>query len=151
MGARGAWPLGGADFAMQQQKPVQAAGRPYAVSFISGQVAADGLTILLRVETADDELIDLAVGTADMQYLTTLLLLLGDRAVKRVDAPPRPQQLQMIPVPLRSLSLAESKDGETLLVLEVGGSALAVALPPEVMGDVGRSLLALSAARAAVS
>lgn len=32
----------------------------------------------------------------------------------------------MIPVPLRSLSLAESADGETLLVLEVGGSALAV-------------------------
>ena len=57
----------------------------------------------------------------------------------------------MIPIPLRSLSLAESEDGETLLVLEVGGSALAVALPPDVMGDVGRSLLALSAARAPAS
>lgn len=50
-----------------QEKPVVTAGRPYAVSFISGQVAADGRTIMLRVETAGDELIDLAVGTADMQ------------------------------------------------------------------------------------
>jgi len=136
---------------MQQQKPVQVAGRPYAVSFVSGQVAADGRSILLRVETAEDDPIDLALGTADMQYLTTLLLLLGDKAVNLVDAPPRPQQLQMIPIPLRSLSLAESEKGETLLVLEVGGSALAVALPPEVMGDVGRSLIALSAARAPAS
>jgi hypothetical protein len=134
-----------------EEKPVPAAGRPYAVSFVSGQVAADGRSILLRVETAEDDPIDLALGTADMQYLTTLLLLLGDKAVKLVDAPPRPQQLQMIPIPLRSLSLAESEEGETLLVLEVGGSALAVALPPEVMGDVGRSLLALSAARAPAS
>jgi len=53
---------------------------------------------------------------------------------------------------LRSLSLAESEDGETLLVLEVGGSSLAVALPPEVVSDVGRSLLMMGAARpAAVS
>lgn len=136
---------------MQQQKPAQAARRPYDVSFVSGQVAADGRSILLQVETAADDLIELAVGTADMENLMALLLLLGDKAVKLVDAPPRPRQLQMIPIPLRSLSLAESEEGETLLVLEVGGSALAVALPPEVMGDVGRSLIALSAARTAAS
>lgn len=142
---------GGAGFVMQQEDLVKAAGRPHAVSFVSGQVAADGRTIMLRVETAEDDLIDLAVDTVDVQFLTTLLLLLGDKAVKLVDAPPRPQQLQMIPIPLRSLSLAESEEGETLLLLEVGGSALAVALPPEVMGDVGRSLIALSAARAAAA
>ena len=134
---------------MQQDELANAVGRPHGVSYVSGQVAADGESVVLRVETADDKIIDLAVTMPDLQYLTTLLLLLSDKAAKLADAAPGPRQLQMIPIPLRSLSLAESEDGETLLVLEVGGSTLAVALPPEVMGDVGRSLIIRAAARRA--
>jgi hypothetical protein len=136
---------------MQQEDLANAVDRPHAVSYVSGQVAADGQSVVLRVETAEDKPIELAVAMPDLQYLTTLLLLLGDKAVKLAKASPAPRQLQMIPVPLRSLSLAESEDGETLLVLEVGGSALAVALPPEVMSDVGRSLIMLGAARPAAA
>jgi len=137
---------------MQHEELVNSVDHPHAVSYVSGQVAADGQCVVLRVETAEDKLIDLAVTMPDLQYLTTLLLLLSDKAAKLADAAPGARQLQMIPIPLRSLSLAESEDGETLLVLEVGGSTLAVALPPEVMSDVGRSLIIRGAARpAAVS
>jgi hypothetical protein len=136
---------------MQQEDLANAVDRPHAVSYVSGQVAADGQSVVLRVETAEDKPIELAVAMPDLQYLTTLLLLLSDKAVKLAKVSPAPRQLQMIPVPLRSLSLAESEDGETLLVLEVGGSALAVALPPEVMSDVGRSLIMLGAARPAAA
>jgi len=66
---------------MQQEELVKAADRPHAVSCVSGQVAADGQSVLLRVETAQDEMIDLAVAMPDVQYLTTLLLLLSDKAV----------------------------------------------------------------------
>jgi len=137
---------------MQQEELVNTVDRPHAVSYVSGQVEANGQSVVLRIETAEDKPIELAVAMPDVQYLTTLLLLLSDKAVKLANTPPARRPLQMIPVPLRSLSLAESEDGETLLVLEVGGSALAVALPPAVMSDVGRSLLLLGAARpAAVS
>jgi hypothetical protein len=137
---------------MQHEELANSVDHPHAVSYISGQVAADGESVVLRVETSEDKLIDLAVTMPDLQYLTTLLLLLSDKAAKLADAPPGPRQLQMIPVPLRSLSLAESEDGQTLLVLEVGGSTLAVALPPEVVSDVGRSLVMRGAVRpAAVS
>ena len=57
----------------------------------------------------------------------------------------------MIPIPLRSVFLAEREEGETLLVLEGGGSALAVALPRRLWGEVGRYLNALSAARTVAS
>jgi len=131
---------------MQQEK---AADRPRAVSFVTGKVAADGRSIVLRVETAGDAPIDLAVATPDVPYLTTLLLMLGDRAVQCADAPPGPVPLHMTPLPLRSLSLAETDEGETLLVLEVGGSTIAVSLPPVIMSEIGRSMLTLSAARTA--
>jgi hypothetical protein len=84
---------------MQQEDLANAVDRPHAVSYVSGQVAADGQSVVLRVETAEDKPIELAVAMPDLQYLTTLLLLLGDKAVKLAKASPAPRQLQMIPVP----------------------------------------------------
>lgn len=99
---------------MQQEERVNTVDRPYAVSYVSGQVAAGGQSVVLRVETAEDKPIELAVAMPDLQYLTTLLLLLADKAVILARAAPAPRQLQMIPVPLRSLSLAQSEDGAPL-------------------------------------
>src|SRR5262245_28068860 len=120
--------------------------RPLSVSYVSGDVTSDGERIVLRIETAEAEPIDLAVGTDDIQHLVTLLLLLADKAATIARPPRAPEDLEAIPVPLRGLSLAESDDGQTLLALEIGGTTIAVSLPADVLVDVGRSLAGLAGA-----
>jgi hypothetical protein len=45
------------------------------VSYVTGDVTADGASILLRVGTERDGHVDLALPTVDLQHLVTLLLI----------------------------------------------------------------------------
>ena len=120
--------------------------RPLSVSYVSGDVTSDGGRIVLRIETAEAEPIDLTVATDDIQHLVTLLLLLADKSAAITRPLPVPADLEAIPVPLRGLSLAESEDGQILLALQIGGTTIAVSLPAEALVDVGRSLAGLAIA-----
>jgi hypothetical protein len=56
------------------------ATRPHRISYVTGDVTADGSTIQLRVQTENDGAINLALPTVDLPHLVTLLLLLGGKA-----------------------------------------------------------------------
>ena len=117
------------------------------VSYVTGEVSTDGARILLRIETEDGEHVDLAFPTIDLQPLVTLLLHLGRRAAQQGRYVAYSETFQGAPMPLHGVSLDMEPDDRGVLNVEVGATVLSFSLSRLSMAEMGRTLLALTAAK----
>jgi len=114
------------------------------VTFVSGDVDANGQSIQLRVEVdAAPNPINLRLQTRDLVHLVRLLLLLGTKVPQQSLRYGTSETLEALPLPLRGASLGTSDDGEQLLLFDVGATVLAFSLPADQIGDIGRALVAM--------
>ena len=112
------------------------------VSYVTGDVSADGSAILLRVETEHDGHVDLSFPTVDLQHLVTLLLILGGKAALRGRFAAFSETFQAQPLPLHGVSLGLEED-EGVLTIEVGATVLSFSLSRGSMAEIGRAILEL--------
>jgi hypothetical protein len=115
------------------------------VSYVTGDVSADGSAILLRVETERHGQIDLSFPTVDLQHLVTLLLILGGKAAVRGRFAAFSETFQAPPLPLHGVSLGLEQD-EGVLTIEVGATVLSFSLSRGSMAEIGRTILELESA-----
>lgn len=120
----------------------------HEVSHVTGDVSADGSTILLRVETERDGPVDLSFQTVDLQHLVTLLLMLGGKAALKGRFAAFSETFQARPLPLHGVSLGLDEN-EAVLTIEVGAAVLSFSLPPRSMAEMGRAIATLQASRPA--
>ena len=116
---------------------------PLTVRFVSGDIEPDGRFIRLRIEPTTGDPIDLRVATVDISAFSNLLLLLGMHATaQRPDLKPAEE---IIPLSARSMSVRELRDGNTLLVMDVGAANLSFVLPSDGIGEIGQTFMTMSA------
>jgi hypothetical protein len=126
------------------RKSVDAMDSSQTVTFVSGDVDANGQSIQLRIEVdAAPHPIDLRLQTTDLAHLVSLLLLLGAKVPQQSLRYGTAETLEALPLPLRGASLGTSDAGEQLLLFDVGATVLAFSLPTDQIGDIGRALLAM--------
>lgn len=126
------------------RKSVDAMDSSQTVTFVSGDVDANGQSIQLRIEVdAAPHPIDLRLQTTDLAHLVSLLLALGAKVPQQSLRYGTTETLEALPLPLRGASLGTSDDGEQLLLFDVGATVLAFSLPADQIGDIGRALLAM--------
>ena len=118
------------------------------VSYVTGDVTADGSAILLRVETEEDGPIDLSFPTVDLQHLVTLLLMLGGKAAVNGRFAAFSETFQTQPLPLHGVSLGVENDNQGVLTVEVGAAILSFSLPRSSMAEMGRTILTLTGSSA---
>jgi hypothetical protein len=119
--------------------------RPPMVLHVVGDVAPDGETIGLRIECSEEGEVDLCLRSQDVKYLVSLLLNLGYEARRRQapagnELPPS----DAIPLPLDAISVGQSDDDHTFMMLEVGLASLMFMLSPQNLEQVGQTMLLLS-------
>ena len=112
------------------------------VSYVTGDVSADGSAILLRVETERHGQVDLSFPTVDLQHLVTLLLILGGKAAVRGRFAAFSETFQAPPLPLHGVSLGLEQN-EGVLTIEVGATVLSFSLSRGSMAEIGRTILEL--------
>jgi hypothetical protein len=122
------------------------AGEPAYVTHVDGEVAPDGKAIGLRIVRSGQVAVDLCLRCEDVQYMVSILLALSCEARRlrpatESDVPPS----GAIPLPLSAINIGQDDQNQTYLMLEVGGAALMFGLPPKLLQEIGRTLLALSA------
>ena len=115
------------------------------VSYVTGDVSADGSAILLRVETERHGQVDLSFPTVDLQHLVTLLLILGGKAAVRGRFAAFSETFQAPPLPLHGVSLGLEQN-EGVLTIEVGATVLSFSLSRGSMAEIGRTILELESA-----
>jgi hypothetical protein len=120
------------------------------VSYVTGDVSADGHAILLRVQTERHGWIDLSFPTVDLQHLVTLLLILGGKAAIRGRYAAFSETFQAQPLPLHGVSLGLYED-EGVLTVEVGATVLSFSLSRGSMAEIGRAIVELQGQGAASS
>jgi hypothetical protein len=118
------------------------------VSYVTGDVTADGSAILLRVETEEEGPIDLSFPTVDLQHLVTLLLMLGGKAAVNGRFAAFSETFQTQPLPLHGVSLGVENDNQGVLTVEVGAAILSFSLPRSSMAEIGRTILTLTGSSA---
>lgn len=109
------------------------------ISYVTGDVSADGSMILLQVETEDHRRVDLSFPTVDLQHVVTLLLMLGGRAAMRGRFAAFSETLQPPPLPLHGVSIGLDED-QGVLTLEVGATVLSFSLSRGSMAEIGRTI-----------
>jgi hypothetical protein len=119
-------------------------GLPF-VTDVLGDVAPAGDAIGLRIQRSEQGPIEIYLRTQDVQHIISIMLVLCCEAQRRqpaeTDAPPA----GAVPVPLTAINIGQDDQQQTFMMLEVGAASLTFGLPPEVLEDVGQTLLALSA------
>jgi len=115
------------------------------VSYVTGDVSADGSAILLRVETERHGQVDLSFPTVDLQHLVTLLLILGGKAAVRGRFAAFSETFQAPPLPLHGVSLGLEQN-QGVLTIEVGATVLSFSLSRGSMAEIGRTILELESA-----
>ena len=115
----------------------------HPVSYVTGDVSADGSAILLRVETEEHGAFNLSFKTVDLQHLVTLLLMLGGKAAVRGRFAAFSETFQALPLPLHGVSLGID-DGEGVLTVEVGATVLSFSLSQGSMAEMGRAIRELT-------
>ena len=111
------------------------------VKRIYGHMAEDGSAVSLRLETSET-ISEIALAKEDIAGLVNLLLaLVCDPEAQQT----KPKDLGST-LPLSSVWLGESQEGDALLGLEVGKVRLFFSLPREQLSDLGRAVLTASAA-----
>jgi hypothetical protein len=119
--------------------------KPPIVLHIAGDVAPDGETIGLRIERSEQGPVDLYLRSQDVKYLVSLLLNLGCEA-KRRQAPTGNQlpPSDAIPLPVDAISVGQSSDDHTFMIIEVGLASLMFMLSPHYLEQIGQTMLLLS-------
>jgi hypothetical protein len=110
---------------------------PFVIDVV-GEVAPNGEAIALRIQRSAQGQVDLCLRTEDVQNLISVLLALSCEA-KRLQPPP-----QFEGPPGRAIPLPVSAN-QTFLLLEVRTASLMFGVPPATLGEIGQTLLALSA------
>ena len=121
---------------------------PLQVSYVTGDVAADGSAILLHVETERAGPVELSLPTVDLQHLVTLLLILSGKAALNGKFAATSETFWTKPVPLHGVSLGVDDD-KAVLTVEVGASILSFSLSAGSMAEIGRTAVALTGPPAA--
>lgn len=116
------------------------------VSYVTGDVSADGAEILLRVATEQGGQVDLSFLTVDLQHLVTLLLILGGKAAVKGRYAAFSETLQVQPLPLHGVSLGIDEDDQGVLTLEVGATILSFSLSRHSLTEIGRAIAEVGAA-----
>ena len=114
------------------------------VSYVTGDVSPDGSTILLRVETEHDGLVDLSFPTVDLQHLVMLLLILGGKAAVNGRFAAFSEAFQVQPLPLHGVSLGVEENDRGVLAEEVAAAILSFSLPRSSMMEMGRTILGMT-------
>ena len=114
------------------------------LSYVTGDVSPDGATIELHVAREQGGPIDLSFPTVDLQHVVTLLLMLGGKAAIKGRFAASSETFQAPPLPLHGVSLGV--DGrESVLTVEVGATVLSFSLTADCLGEIGRTILSLTA------
>jgi hypothetical protein len=118
---------------------------PFVIDVV-GEVAPNGEAIALRIQRSAQGQVDLCLRTEDVQHLVSILLALSCEA-KRLQPPPQFEGPpgRAIPLPVSAINVGQTEDDQTFLLLEVGTASLMFGVPPATLGEIGQTLLALSA------
>jgi hypothetical protein len=121
-------------------------GNPPFVVDVFGEVAPNGKAIGLRIQRSEQGPVDLCLRSEDVQYFITLILALSYEAKRLQPAaefvvPPN----AAIPLPITAISVGQTSDDESFLMLDIGVVSLTFGLPSTSLEEVGQTLLALSA------
>jgi hypothetical protein len=118
---------------------------PFVIDIV-GEVAPNGEAIALRIQRSAQGQVDLCLRTEDVQHLVSILLALSCEA-KRLQPPPQFEGPpgRAIPLPVSAINVGQTEDDQTFLLLEVGTASLMFGVPPATLGEIGQTLLALSA------
>jgi hypothetical protein len=118
---------------------------PFVIDVV-GEVAPNGEAIALRIQRSAQGQVDLCLRTEDVQNLISILLALSCEA-KRLQPPPQFEGPpgRAIPLPVSAINVGQTEDDQTFLLLEVGTASLMFGVPPATLGEIGQTLLALSA------
>jgi hypothetical protein len=115
------------------------------VTDVLGDVAPGGDAIGLRIQRSELGPVDLYLRVEDVQHIVSIMLVLCGEAQRRRPVEPDAPPAGAVPVPLSAINIGQDDQRQTYMMLEVGAASLMFGLPPEVLADVGRTLLALSA------
>ena len=114
---------------------------PSFVTRIYGEVTADGAGISLQLQTRDS-ISEITLAKDDIGGLVFMLLtLVRDDGTLTAE---RPSQLRNH-LPADKLWISETKNGDGLLGVEIGGAKLTFSLPHEQLERLGHALLCASA------
>jgi hypothetical protein len=119
-------------------------GLPF-VTDVLGDVAPAGDAIGLRIQRSEQGPIELYLRTQDVQHIVSIMLVLCSEAQRRRPVEPDAPPAGAVPVPLSAINIGQDDQQQTFMMLEIGAASLMFGLPPEVLEDVGQTLLALSA------
>jgi hypothetical protein len=116
------------------------------VRYVSGDWNATLGQVRLRLEAElAGEPQDFLIAPADVQPLVVLLLMLSGKVGARRPREPKEQTQQLVPLHLDSVGLGETEEGEIVLQLDIGETALAFTLSSGMSRDLGQALMTLSA------
>jgi hypothetical protein len=116
------------------------------VTHVSGEASLDGSRVILRFVVGDVHEMEVEFRRDDVQPLVSLLIALGGHALQRSGgAHPNNVPGRLRPFPVSAATIAEGEDGASVLVLEVGATALGFILEPAQMEWLGRTVLTLGA------
>src|SRR5262245_59271842 len=107
----------------------------------------DGKALLVEVGTADDKLVRFAIPFTDVQHFVAFLLISAGRISAAMDeqVPISDEVGQSPPVPVTSIAIGEAAGNEGYLGIAVGPAELVFSIPVSAFGELGRTLLAISA------
>lgn len=122
------------------------------IHFVSGDCRSPDGQVRLRLETDDPhDTRDFLIAPDGLSALVSLLLVLGKERGLRLAAPDAQDPGSALPIPVDAVSVGETSDGDPLVQIDIGLTALAFALPQTAAAQLGRALLALSATAGAGS
>jgi len=130
----------------QTTENTQEVREPPFVTDVYGEVAPNGKAVGLRIQRTDQEPVDLCLRTQDVQFMVSIMLALGCEAMRvRGSQEPEAPPNGAVPLPLSAINIGQDDQNQTFLMLEVGAAALMFSMPSAMLGELGRTLLALSA------
>ena len=121
--------------------------RPFVIDVL-GEVARNGDSVALRIHRSAQGVVDLCLRIEDVQHLVGVLLALSCEAKRRQPATEDDTAPSAaIPLPVSAINVGQADDGRAFLMLEIGTTSLLFAVPCSTLGEVGETLLAMSARR----
>ena len=107
----------------------------------------DGKALLVEVGTADDKLVRFAIPLTDVQHFVAFLLISAGRISAAMDeqVAASDEVGQSPPIPATSIAVGEPAGNEGYLGIAVGPAELVFSIPISAFGELGRTLLAISA------
>jgi hypothetical protein len=119
-------------------------GPPFVIDVL-GEVAPNGDAIGLRIRRSERDSVDICFRIEDVQHIIGIMLALSCEANRLRPAEPDAPPAGAVPVPLSAINIGQDDHQQTFMILEVGATSLVFVLPPALVGEVGQTLLALSA------